>query len=378
MAERVAVVLAGGGARGAYEAGALSVLLPELERHGQRPAIVVGTSIGAFNAAFLAATAHLPAEDAASRAEKTWSRITYDQVLAPLASPGAVGRLAAYLGEALGVPGARVWSVLDPSPLHTTLPARVDFGALERNVADGRVHAAVVVATSSRTGRSVAFHRGGGPVAPDERRGIDYLRGTLRPEHVLASSAIPALFPAVEVDERWYIDGGTRLNTPIKPALELGAERVVVVALNSTAPGDFGAARPDALAGAGSILQGLLTDLLLRDLRSLEQVNELVGAAGGDELAGRRRIPYVLVTPERPDTVGGLAREVFVEHYSGLLESLHHRDVAALGRALAGGTDAAHGELLSYLFFAPEFTRALLDLGRRDAERRVAAGLWSE
>src|SRR3954463_13669168 len=115
--ERIALVLAGGGARGAYEAGALTVLLPELERRGQRPDLVVGTSVGALNAAFVAATAHLPAADVADAAIAAWSSIRDERVLEPLVSTGSLVRLAGYLGEALGVPRARAWSVLDPSPL---------------------------------------------------------------------------------------------------------------------------------------------------------------------------------------------------------------------------------------------------------------------
>ena len=91
--ERVAVVLGGGGARGAYEAGALSVLLPELERRGQRPALFVGTSAGALNTALLAATAHLPAAEVAELATAIWSELRYGQVLEPLVSPGSIGRV---------------------------------------------------------------------------------------------------------------------------------------------------------------------------------------------------------------------------------------------------------------------------------------------
>src|SRR4051794_27492525 len=299
--ERIALVLAGGGARGAYEAGALTVLLPELDRRGQRPDLVLGTSVGALNAAFVAATAHLPVEHVLQSAMAIWPTITYRQVFEPLVSPGSLARIAGYLGEALGVPRARLWSLLDPSPLRSTLPERIDFAQLRRNVADGAIEAAAVVATSARTARSVVFHQGGTPEREhDDKRGIDYVATRLRLEHVLAPSATPALFPAVELDDEWYVDGGPRLNTPIKPALELGATRVVVIGLNSLAPGDFGG-RPDALAGAGAILQALLADQLLHDTRTLATINQLVATAGR-ELAGRRAVPHIVVTPERPDT----------------------------------------------------------------------------
>lgn len=383
MPEPVALVLAGGGARGAYEAGALSVLLPELERRGQRPSIVVGTSVGALNAAFAAANAHRSVPDVVADARRIWGDVAYGDVLAPLLSPGTVARAAAYLAEALGVPRARLWSLLDPAPLRATLAERIDFGALRRNAGAGRVRAAVV-ATAARTNRSVVFCAGGAPARRhDPRRGIDYVPARLDVEHVLASAAIPALFPSVRVERPraaagWYLDGGTRLNTPVKPALELGAARVVVVAMSSPAPAEAGDERPDALAAAGQLLGGLLDDQLAGDVRTLATVNELVRAAGGevpDPEGGRakRVVPHIVVAPERPEVIGAIARATFAEHYAGVGGTLHHPDLSALGHAVAGGTDAAHGELLSYLLFAPEFTRALLDLGAEDARRWLTA-----
>jgi NTE family protein len=122
------------------------------------------------------------------------------------------------------------------------LRSRIDFEALEDNIHAGRLDAAGVVATSALTSRSVVFHSGLKSPATDHRRGIDYVATSLSEEHVMASAAIPAIFPAVEVKQPevargWYFDGGMRLNTPIKPVLEFGAARVVVIALNSLAPG---------------------------------------------------------------------------------------------------------------------------------------------
>src|SRR4051794_935663 len=128
--ERIALVLAGGGARGAYEAGALTLLLPHLQRRRPRPDPLVRASVGALNAAFVAAPAPLPAADVADAAIAAWSSIPYERVLEPLASTGSLARLAGYLGEALGVPRARAWSVLDPSPLRRTVPELIDLDRL--------------------------------------------------------------------------------------------------------------------------------------------------------------------------------------------------------------------------------------------------------
>lgn len=385
----VGLVLAGGGARGAYELGALSVLLPALEARGERPRVIVGTSVGALNAAFLAGTAERPVDEVVARGLEIWERLGFDDVLAHLGSPGALRRLARYVGQFLGVPGARLDALLDPAPLRETLASIVPLAAIERNVATGALDAAAVVATSALTSRSVVFHRGGGAPGRDDKRGIDYVDvgpGGLTDEHVRASSAIPGAFPSVHVSEPqrargWYVDGGTRLNTPIKPALELGAKRVVVIALNALGatggpgPADrplAGEHRPDALEGAAQLLQAVLVDPLANDVATLATVNALVGAAPGDEAAGKRQVPYIVVAPRERDAIGRLAQRVFDEHFAHLRDAWRARDLAFLGRAVDGGADPAHGELLSYLFFAPQFAHELIALGMADAERWLA------
>jgi NTE family protein len=374
----VGLVLAGGGARGAYEIGALSALLPALEERGERPRVIVGTSVGALNAAYLAATAEQPVERVVREARAIWSEIGFEEVLEPVVSPKALARLARYLGQFLGVPRVRLEAFMDPAPLRDTVRRLVPFEQLERNVADGVLRAAAVVATSPLSTRSVVFHRGGDPPQRDEKRGIDYVAAALTDEHVRASAAIPGVFPAVHVGSPehargWYFDGGTRLNTPIKPVLALGAERVVVVALNSiaAAPGAIaGESRPDAFEGVSQFVQAVLVDPLAHDVQTLTTVNELLPAEdGGTDGAGKQRVPYVFIAPRERQAVGEIAMRVFRDHYSKAPLAAGSRDLAFLGRAVAGGSDPLHGDLLSYLLFAPEFARELLELGRTDAER---------
>jgi NTE family protein len=385
--ETVALVLAGGGARGAYEVGALSVLIPALEREGRRPQLLVGTSVGALNVAFLAAMADRPADEVIAEGELIWSEIRYGQVLSGLGSLRGLKRLGTYLGGVVGLP-LRATGILDPAPLEKTIEELVPFGRLERNVADGIIHAAVV-ATSAASSRSVVFHTSGSSPEYDDRRGIEYVRTGLEPEHVRASAAIPVLFPAVRVERPagardWYFDGGTRLNTPIKPALTLEADRVVVVGLNSIAgrPEPRGDHQPDIFEGVSQILHAVLVDPLVNDVRTLAGVNAMVAdaAEAGAEIRGRRAVPYVFVAPRTVDAIGEIAVEVYREYYAGAAGFKRSPDLALLGRLVGGGRDAVHGELLSYLFFAPEFARELLALGRRDAERWLSErhddGLW--
>ncbi len=372
----VALVLGGGGARGAYEAGALSVLLPALEQRGERPRILIGTSAGAVNVSFLAANAQLATGELIAEALAAWESMQWGDVARRLVSTASLRRAGAYAGEILGMSGLRIWSLLDPAPLRATLRERVNFDQIEENIRRGRIDAAGVVATSAHTGRSVVFHSGLASPEADFRRGIEYVATRLAEEHALASAAIPGIFPAVEVmrphDARgWYFDGGTRLNTPIKPALQLGAERVVVVAVTPVANGAEHLAdpqRPDALAGAAQILIGLLDDQLAGDVQTLASINELVSVPDRPTDASKRRVPYIFVAPTECDPIAERALRVVREHYSSPLQAITS-DVALLARLTAAGADAQHAALLSFLLFAPEFARALIELGEQDARR---------
>ena len=210
----------------------------------------------------------------------------------------------------------------------------------------------------------------------------------LAEHHVLASAAIPAIFPAVHVEEPrpargWYVDGGTRLNTPVKPALAFGATRVVVVALNSLAPGPAklaGEGRPDALTGAGQILSGPLEDQLTADVQTLATINGLTRATR--VVAGRkRRVPYIVIAPAQRAAIAKRALEVVRRHYTAPLQAIRSPDIALLARLVAAGADVQHAELLSYLLFAPEFAKALIRLGQQDARRWLSQphdvdGIW--
>jgi NTE family protein len=369
----VALVMSGGGARGAYEVGVLSVLMPELERRGERPSIVVGTSVGAFNAAFVASSAHRPAVDAVEDGMRYWHELGWTDTLEPIGAAGEEPARRRLVAQLLGVRRPRVHALLDPAPLESTLARMVDFGQIARNVADGALRSVAVAATSALTGRTVIFHAGGESPPHDPVRQIDYVATELDGTHVRASGAIPGLFPAVHVDapERargWYFDGGTRLNTPIKPALELGADRVVVIGLNSTAPGPeqlAGPRRPDVFEASAQVMQAMIGDKLIEDMRELASEN--VDDGDDDKL-----IPYVFVAPRERDEIGAIAARVWRENYAGLGGLIRDRDLSLLGRFVAGGDDPAHGELLSFLFFSPEFARELIDLGQRHARDWLA------
>ena len=397
----VGLVLGGGGARGAYASGALSVLLRELK---DQVRVIVGTSAGALIAAYLVANWQRSVEEAIEDGLSFWRELRFGDVFAPLIALGGAARFMRYVGEFLPLSSIHTPSVLHPEPLEQTLGRLVDFDQLGENIREQKLTLGVV-ATPAHSNRSVVFHQGGIPRhREDPLRGIEYVETPkLGTEHILASSAIPALFPAVRVTEPepaagWYFDGGPRLNTPIKPALWLGAERVIVIALNSVAPSRTAppAHQPDFYVGAAHLLHTALGDPLAQDIRTLANTNALIAARIAREqqrigagVAARGEqpddsdepvhpVPYIFIAPEDPSAIGEIARQVYLKHYKRPWKA-GVRDLWLLGKILDGGADAMHGELMSYVFFAGEFAEELIQLGQADAQRWInehPADLW--
>lgn len=375
---RIALILAGGGARGAYEMGALSVLAPVLEERGEEIEIIVGTSIGGINAAFLAANSHLKLSEAAGRGEAVWRGLQYRSAMRSIISPAGLLFLIRFVGTLLSLPVKAVPSLLDTAPLRKTLNRVIEFARIPINIADEAtpLHAVGVVATSYESGRSIVFHQGGATPPTDTERAIDYVEAQLTNVHVLASGAIPVIFPAVEVTQPascrgWYGDGGLRLNAPLDPALALGADRVIVIGLNSAVvPEDVPApTKPDLFDGASSLLS-VLADQLTADVARLTAINDAIDA-GADGV--HRKIPYIFIVPADRLTIGRIAVEVYKRRYRSVLALLRTPNLALLGRITDAARNPMHGELYSYLFLCKEFVDEMIELGKADAQRWLDA-----
>jgi NTE family protein len=385
----VAVVLPGGGARGAYEVGALSALLPALEKRGERVSIWCGTSVGAINAAVLASLAHLPVQEQVEAALAIWTGLRKQDVIARMVGPGGARMALRLFGHALGVPGVGLASVLDPSPLAGSLDRWVDWQRLARNVRANEVDAVCVVATRLATGRPVAFVASRSAIAKRSNNEIRYVKTRLRSEHVRASAAIPVLFPTVEVTTPraaagHYTDGGTRLNSPLKPAVDLGAEKVIVIGFEPFKPAAETRAsargKPSIADVAVNVLDGLLVDQVGNDLRRVAAINSFfvedhsIGPIGSPRtyrmargLAPYRRISYALVAPRRSGEIGRLAERIYSERYAGM-RAVRDMDFAVMARVLGVG-NRSRGEFLSFLLFDRQFVAALTEMGRADALR---------
>lgn len=368
MSKPVGLVMAGAAARGAYEAGALAELLPALEARGERPTVLVGTSAGALNAAFLAGRAHLPADAATKALVEMWMQVERGDVFAysPLG-------LAGLVSQELGL-SKKPRGLVDTSALRATLDdAMGDWSQIGRNVAEGHLDALAIVTTAASTGHTVVFVEGGkgrrskkALPAPDDKKGIEYVapRGGMAVEHVMASAAIPVMFPPIDIGGEWFVDGGLRLNTPIKPAISLGVDRVAVVATDPARHRLPEKGEPVVVPDLDDFmlhfLQAALGDPLIEDMWRLAGINTLL-----DRGARRKRpIGYLFVGPARRGELGQAAAEVVAGMRPGEFRALSW---------LLGRQGNQHEELLSYLLFDPAFFEAAIELGRNDAKRELAA-----
>jgi NTE family protein len=401
----VAVVLSGAGARGAFQAGALAELIPALEREGLVPTVWLGTSAGSINTVLWGAAAHLGAEAAAEEVLGVWREMNDDDVYRPLL-PFSLARtgLQFAAGAVLGV-GPGTTSLLDTAPLRRTAVGELHTGQLATNVADGVLAAVGVVATrmpaasdgavvGAGGARSVLFldqHATGG-YGGDPDRALDVVGGPLKPEHVLASSAIPVAFPPVQISEPadaggWYVDGGVRLNTPLNPAIALGATKIVLISATATTygpppPPDLSGRTPDIADAAAQVMHAALADRTSEDLAALLRTNRLVAQAAAvgqpDVLTGTTGRPYrqieVLAVSPPPGEMGRIAADVF-DRRTGGLRRLTEMDNWLLGQAIRGAGDGVgRRELLSYLFFDEDYFAAGIELGRKTAAAALSGG----
>jgi NTE family protein len=394
---RTALVLSGGGARGAYEAGVVAYLRGELARDlGAQPRfdILCGTSIGAVNACFLASLAHEPARQGEALVE-AWRSLRLEEVF-----HWSALRLAAiplYVYRQMRTTRLRQlsWRISDfvwPEALARLVTARLDWARVHRNLREGLLEALTVTATDLGTGRAVVFVEGRAQLPPWSRDPLVEVRAReIGPEHALASGAIPLLFRPVRIEGSWFIDGSVRQNVPLAPAIRLGAERILVVALRQEKrverePRIDGAEPPSTAALLGRILNALLLDHTDYDLERLRRINALIaqgektfgqafaeclaGFAAGDLGAPLRRVRDLVIRPSRD--IGVLARE----HAEKRVRRVRRGTLASrlLRRAAADSEASADGaaDLASYLLFDREFADELVALGWYDARQKRA------
>lgn len=365
---KAALVLTGGGARAAYQVGVLNAIR---ELWGRRPGnpfpILCGTSAGGINAASLAVFA-----DSFPRAVRKiswiWRNFHVDQVyrtdFPALAGTGARWGSALLTGWLYRQTPR---SLLDNAPLARLLEATLDFSAIGRAIRDGHLHAISVTASGYTSGESLAFFQAVDGVLPWRRAQRLGVRTELSVPHLMASSAIPFVFPAVRIHREYFGDGSMRQLAPISPAVHLGADRILVIGSGRLA--EEGRQNTDAYPSlaqiAGHAMSSIFLDSLAVDLERLERINATLGAftsaqrtAAGITL---RPIETLVIAPSRRiDAIAG--------HHRRCLPPLLRTVLRGVGAMRPSGST-----LLSYLLFEPDYTRALMSLGYDDTMARRQA-----
>lgn len=365
------LVLTGGGARAAYQVGALRALA-EILPGGRSPfSVVAGVSAGAINGMALA-TGTEDFQRAADRLGATWSGLTPDRIFRTgalrLARIGTRWLRDLSAGGLVGRSGINY--LLDSAPLRELVAREIPFGRLRRHLRAGSLRGVAVSATDYRSGTGVTFFEGAADVQPWVRATRVGVRTRITGEHVMASAAIPVFFPPVAIHGVWYGDGCIRMHHPMSPAIHLGADRIVAVSQRHLhapiAPPPKGPRAGDERLPlseiAGVMLNAIFLDSLDSDLERLERVNRTLALVPPERLrhgeADMRTVPALVLRPS--EDLGRLAEGGF-DRLPAMLRYL----LKGIGAASRGGED-----LLSYLAFEPVYVGRVMALGREDTLAR--------
>ncbi len=356
--------MTGGGARAAYQVGvlrAISEVLPDTVRNPFP--IICGTSAGAINATSLAVSAD-NFREGIRQLEAVWANFHVNQVhrsdlAGVLANSGRwfVSLLSSELGRQQAV------SLLDNSPLTKLIKNRFPFRSIQRSIYAGELHALGLTAWGYSSGQSVTFFQGAKEIMPWKRAQRVGVAARIGVEHLIASSSIPFIFPAVKLNREYFGDGSMRQMAPLSPALHLGAEKVLVIGVHKKAE-NLSPSRvkvtgyPPLAQIAGHAMNSIFVDSLDVDLERLHRINNTIKLIPPKILKENdmllRPVASMMISPS--EEINEIA-----QHYAHTLPPVMRFLYRAVGAMGPNGST-----LLSYVLFEAPFCQALIDLGYRD------------
>ena len=379
-AKKTALILSGGGARGAYQVGVLKGLSEILSLDDNRFPfqIISGTSAGAIN------TAHLACQDNSfsTSVEKLvylWAQLTPDQVFKVNLFPGNSFSLKSLSGFGQILNGRSFNALLDTSPLKKLIESHCDFEMLHKNVKSGKFDSILITANNYMKNKAESFVESFDGVGEsnlfwsETRRSA--IQTKLNADHVMASSAIPLLFPPIKIGHEVYGDGCVRNHTPCSPSIRMGAEKLFVIGVRTQKQTEFVAKENESKATnsvkpesetvslirvLNTLLNAVLLDSVEQDVQRIQRINELVDLAlknqntETSETVSLKKIPALCISPSA--NLGEIARSQ-AHHLPRLLRMT----IGALG-----DLDDAN-EIISYLMFDKNFCRKLIEIGYNDA-----------
>ena len=356
----LALVLAGGGARASYQVGVLAAIAER--RPNVSFPILTGVSAGAINTAYLASHRGNFGQ-AVAGLKREWARLTPSDVyrVRPVnLLRSAVRWMLRMAFRRQPAPGS-IQGLMDMSPLRAFLDECMDLSGISANIGAGKVRAAALSSTSFTTGQTVTFMQAADDIPVWERVQRIGVRAELTIDHVMASSAIPIIFPAVRLRDGFYGDGSVRQIAPLAPAIHLGATRILAVTMRSArafasvpmlAVGEY----PSTAEVMGLLFNAVFLDSLDADAERLERINRVLEACRpGDSSTALRPIKLLMVRPSRD---------------LGVLSRGHGQNLPYTVRWVVnsiGGRRVGSSDFMSYLLFEPTYTNMLVELGYEDA-----------
>ena len=361
---KTGLVLTGGGARAAYQVGVLKAISKIIFKNycGNPFPIVTGTSAGAINAAVIASYAHAPAVGIRSL-EKVWQNFSVDQVFRS-DFRGLVKNTARWTTSIFvkDYHKSRQLSLLDNNPLSRLLDRVIHYENIQKAIDAKQLDALCITASGYTSGQSVSFFQAKEGIAGWKRHRRVGCRSSIERKHLLASSAIPMVFPAVPINREFFGDGSVRFLSPLSPAIHLGADRILVVGVDpirQELERHSGEVFYPTIADiAGHVLDSVFVDSLDSDMERIARINKTLGLIPKDILQQESKL--------KPIKTLSISPSKDLSELSGK----HFKELPALVKFFfrrIGIDDDEGSTVLSYLLFERSYTQELLDLGFSDA-----------